>query len=68
MLFTEDLDKMQCGEPDCDHTSHDGLYLHGKCHSHDGVDVLYERGVLTITCTVCDKQICDVSVARRCYA
>jgi hypothetical protein len=55
---------MVCSTPGCDHTSHEGLFLHGRCHPESVADVVYQDGCLTITCSKCKKEIAVVAVAR----
>jgi hypothetical protein len=55
-----------CEGPGCDHTEGEhGIYLHGRCHPGDPARVLYQRGVLTVTCAVggCGREIARVAVA-----
>ncbi len=65
MLYREDLDKMTCGDPGCDHTAHDGLYLHGACHIDSPTWAEYREGQLIITCATCKKLIGIIAVASK---
>lgn len=62
-LTINHLDRMMCGSLGCDHTSHDGLYLHPRCHTGQGVEVLYRFGQLEIACRVCKAKVCNVKVS-----
>jgi hypothetical protein len=62
-LTREDLDKQSCQMPNCDHTSHDGLYLHGACHLHAAVVCQYLDGVLLFYCAKCGGSVARIAVA-----
>lgn len=66
ILYKEDLDKVQCSEPSCDHTGHDygGLFLQQKCHPYANQTVLYEDGKIKVFCSECDRDIAEVAVAK----
>ncbi len=64
--FAEDLDRLGCIVPGCDHTTHDGeIYLHSRCHPDASTWTSYRAGVLSVSCAVCRLQICAVAVATR---
>lgn len=56
MLYKEDLDKVTCATPGCDHSSHDsGMFFHGKCHPQSPAWVEYRDGLIHVTCAICGK-------------
>ena len=61
-LHKEDLDKLECpcGHPSCE----DPIYLHAACHMKAGTWVRYFDGVLTIVCSICEKPVAEIAVAR----
>jgi hypothetical protein len=65
-LTRQELDRVSCDEPDCDHTAHDGLYLHGNCHPSEPTWAVYNAvsGTLTIECAVCGNDIIRIAVAE----
>lgn len=66
MLYAEELEKLKCGNPDCDHKAHDSiLILEQKCHPGAGtkVSVNAMEGFLTVCCSECGELICDIAVA-----
>jgi hypothetical protein len=63
-LTCEDLDAQTCAAPGCDHTSHDGLFLHGACHPRAPLVVEYRLGVLTVRCARCTQFVTRIAVAR----
>lgn len=60
----QELDRRRCSNPACDHTAHDGLFLHGRCHPRRGVEVEYRAKVLHIRCKICKAKVVDVAVAE----
>lgn len=64
-LRRSDLDEMTCAIPGCDHTAHDGLFLHSSCHPQSGTWAEYQpkTGVLRVTCVECDLLLAEVAVA-----
>jgi hypothetical protein len=62
-LTREDLDRTTCQMPDCDHTSHDGLILHGTCHVQAAMTVEYRSGELTFYCAICGGFVTRIAVA-----
>jgi hypothetical protein len=66
VLHREQLDAGTCSTPGCDHASHDGLYLHGRCHPASPTWAEYRAtGVVRITCGTCRKLICEIAVASQ---
>jgi hypothetical protein len=64
--FAEDLDKIGCKVPGCDHSGDRGeTYLHSRCHMDAPTWSSYRAGVLTITCSVCGRVVSAIAVARR---
>lgn len=62
-LTRDDLDRESCHNPSCDHTSHDGLYLHGVCHQHSPLTCQYLDGCLIFHCAICGGFITRIAVA-----
>lgn len=62
-LTREDLDRASCQMPDCDHTTHDGLYLHGACHVRASVTCMYLDGCLIFHCAACGGFVTRIAVA-----
>lgn len=58
----ETLDGMSCAKPGCDHSTHEGLWLHSKCHPPAPTWCYYKDGILTITCAECEKPIAAIVV------
>jgi hypothetical protein len=64
--FAEDLDKLGCQVPGCDHSGERGeTLIHSLCHFEAPTWTSYRAGVLTITCSVCGRQVSAIAVARR---
>jgi hypothetical protein len=63
VLTRQDLDRQTCQWPDCDHTAHEGLFLHGTCHPHAPLTVEYQAGVLTFRCARCTQFVTRIAVA-----
>lgn len=60
------LKHLQCQSPDCTHTSHGSLFMHGRCHQGQGNEVEYkDDGVLYVRCRVCKKSVANFKVAER---
>lgn len=64
IVTREVLDGMGCQMPGCDHTAHDGLVLHARCHLDAATWATYHDGVLTISCAVCERVIVRLAVAE----
>lgn len=66
-----DLDGVSCQAPGCTHESHGDeiIYLRAQCHAA-GMHVGYEsrRGVLILTCMVCDALVSEIAVREHSYA
>lgn len=63
--FAEDLDKLGCQVPGCDHKGDRGeTFLHSQCHFKAPTWTSYRAGVLTITCSVCGRRVSAIAVAR----
>jgi hypothetical protein len=60
-----ELDKFQCGDPECTTPDCGHIWLHGRCHPEQPALVMYDkaRGELDIICAVCAKPIATVEVA-----
>jgi len=64
--FAEDLDKLGCQVPGCDHSGERGeTFLHSVCHFEAPTWTSYRAGVLTISCSVCGRSVSAIAVARR---
>lgn len=61
-LTRKHLDRQTCSAPDCDHTAHDGLFLHGACHPQAAIVAEYRDGILIITCATCEKFVTEIAV------
>jgi hypothetical protein len=64
-LTADDLDRMGCQDPACDHSEDDKvLYLHPKCHPGAGTYVYYDKGdrTLTLECTLCKRVIVRIGL------
>lgn len=59
----DDIISGGCDYPGCDHSLHDGMFLHSRCHLDAGCEVEYKDGTLHIRCVVCKSTILDVVVA-----
>jgi hypothetical protein len=65
-LTREVLDQLTCHSPDCDHTEHTGpMYLKSRCHPTAGLEVIYESGVLTASCLMCNTVTACVAVKEK---
>lgn len=62
-LYREQLDRMTCQTPGCNHSSHDGMFFHGRCHVQSPTWAEYKDGNLTVTCAECKSVICVIAVA-----
>lgn len=64
-LTRQQLDRLGCDNPGCDHTAHDGLILHSNCHPDTPTWTEYNAnaGTLTIRCAECDHRIVRIAVA-----
>jgi len=67
VIYQEDLAGATCDEPGCTCDSSDGIYLVANCHPQGGVEVFYNKhtGCLEIECSICQKQVGVVRVAKR---
>lgn len=65
-LTRGELDEAGCSMPDCTHSDHSEIYLHGRCHMNAGTRVHYTRGtgVLTVACRTCGKLVARIAVAE----
>ncbi|WP_028058326.1 hypothetical protein [Candidatus Solirubrobacter pratensis] len=65
-LRREQLDDMRCGMKHggrpCDHQQGVPLYFHARCHPEAATRVMYDHGVLHISCHRCEAAIAQVSV------
>lgn len=64
-IYIEDLNQMQCSDPNCTHDHKEGLVLNSACHIGAPTTVMYRKGVLEIKCAVCDQKIADIAVASK---
>jgi hypothetical protein len=64
-LTRADLDRVTCDKPGCDHTAHDGLYLHSHCHPETPTWSYYSgvAGTIRIECAECGHVIVNIAVA-----
>lgn len=64
-LHRSDLDERTCAAPGCDHTAHDGLFLHSACHPDMPTWTEYQpkTGNLRVTCAACDSTLAEIAVA-----
>jgi hypothetical protein len=67
MLYADDLARAGCDEPDCPHTDHSALYLHGRCHPKSRTWTVFERhtGRLRVECGTGRQLIAYIAVAQR---
>ena len=68
MLFLEDLNKLKCAVPDCDHESHSGeIFLHPQCHPSDGTWTYFdpEDGTVNVICKTCRSHVASIGVASK---
>ena len=68
MLYLEDLLKMKCANPECDHTAHDSLIvLNQACHAGAGFAIQANamEGIIHIRCNNCNSFVADIAVASR---
>jgi hypothetical protein len=68
MLYLEQLEQLKCGNPDCDHTSHDkALILGQNCHPFAGTKVTVNamEGFLTVQCNDCEAMVCEIAIASQ---
>lgn len=63
LLYIEDLKDMKCpcGRPGCE----DPIFMHAACHPSAPTWASYFDGILTISCSVCEKVIAEIAVANR---
>jgi hypothetical protein len=64
VYYREELDTGMCSVPDCDHTAHDGLYLHQACHTFKGLQVSKKDRILHMRCAECQKHVSSVAVGE----
>jgi hypothetical protein len=64
-LHRSELDDMTCQSPGCDHTAHDGMFLHSACHPTAATWAEYQpkTGLLRVTCAACDELLAEIAVA-----
>lgn len=65
-LTRAQLDLMRCGmvHPDGEICNHGGpLTFHSQCHIEAPTWVTYSDGVLTVKCSVCEREVAQVKVA-----
>ena len=64
-LHRKDLDELNCQDPDCDHTAHDGLVLNSECHPGEPTWVGYRAmtGNVRVVCSVCGQTLTEIAVA-----
>jgi len=60
MLYKEDLDKMNCA---MGHVT-EGIWIHSKCHPQFTPGARYQNGVIVFRCSVCDKPVAEIAIAR----
>lgn len=58
------LTRAQLDQTGCDDPTHT-VILAAHCHTGAGFDVAYHksRGVLTLSCSVCDRLVAEIAVA-----
>jgi hypothetical protein len=63
-LTQHELDAQRCAVPGCSHDSCE-LVLAARCHLGMATIVTYvkARGVLVVTCAVCQRVVTEISVA-----
>jgi hypothetical protein len=61
-LTRRELDGLSCMTPGCDHTTHDGLVLFGRCHPRAPTVVQYRNGVVRVMCWECRALIAAIAV------
>lgn len=64
-LTQADLDRLDCGEPDCEH-DHSEVIIMQACHPDSGLDVCYSKltGQAKITCRRCGGVAASLAVAE----
>jgi hypothetical protein len=64
-LTQRELNSVGCETPGCDHTTHDGLYLHSNCHPEMPTWTHYNAvsGTLRIECALCGHPIVRIAVS-----
>ena len=62
MLTREQLDRMGCYEPLCDHKHDNVLYFHPRCHGGSPTWSRYEQGTIVISCATCDTEVARIAV------
>jgi hypothetical protein len=69
LLTRQDLDRMMiegcdaCKREGTECQSHEGVFLHGKCHPDAGAWVEYKDGRVRLLCGSCGFEIVQVKVA-----
>jgi hypothetical protein len=61
------LAELGCDNPDCTHDDHSVLYPQQYCHPNEGLEAKYTKanGILTLSCFICQKLVCNIRVAER---
>lgn len=60
------LDKLTCQVPGCTHERHEGLVLHGRCHTGTPSTARYRvSGVVEISCLACDQRIAEIALTAK---
>ncbi len=66
-LTRAQLDAAGCQMPGCAHQDHTGMtermFLHGRCHPKEGLEVSYWMGVITVRCKRCKQMVSEIEVA-----
>lgn len=58
-ITTEHLEKMQCSDPECNHSDCESLYMHAPCHIEAPPWLRYSKslGTLILECSVCHRDV-----------
>jgi len=64
IMTRNDLNKIGCQSPNCNHKDDDILYLHSGCHPGGSLEVMYEKstGRLILECAECETQVIVVEI------
>jgi hypothetical protein len=63
VINKEEMKKMGCGSPGCDH-DHSILFLVQGCHPSQGLEVKFvkEKDQLVVSCFVCEAEVTTVQL------
>ncbi len=64
-LFIEDLERMQCSDPNHDGDSDSEFVITSQCHPRCTVKVLYAHRTIGLFCGVCGTFVTSIQVASK---